>query len=263
MSDSRGVSLIIPTFNRHDMLRKSLECLKARTQYLPKEIILVDDGSEPEHIPHYEPLKIEGLVDKIVLLPHKNYARLTDAAYLAGLQHTNPEYPYIFFGTDDLLYRTGWIQVLIDMLESPWAKKYNVQIASGFSHWAASNDTATMKKIVDEMYQSADGKVQGYVAEWGGNYFMRRSFFNEMGGFVNNLKTLTVPPQYASSYEAVLQYKGLEMGWKWANTLETYVQTMALPGSSTLGNYRIIDGQLANNERYRNGIAIGILWKDE
>jgi hypothetical protein len=255
----KGVSILVPTFNRPDMLRKSLECLKARTAYEPKEVIVIDDGSDPACHPKLFQMKNDGLMNQLIVLPVKNYTRLTDGPYLEGLKYANPNFPYTHFGADDLLYRTNWVQVLIDMLESDWGKKYNVQIASGFSHWAEPGDTAKMKKIVEEMYKSADGKVEGYVAEWGGNYFMRKSFFNEMGGFTNNLKS-----SINGSYELILQYKGLERGFKWANTLETYVQTMAIAGSSTLGNYAQDEGgNLKNGNRHRNGIAIGILWKDE
>jgi Glycosyl transferase family 2 len=261
---NKGVTILVPTFNRPEMLRKSLECLNNRTAYQPKEVIVIDDGSSPDCFPYYDQMEKDKLFDKIIKLPQKGYARLTDGPYLAGLQISNPEFDYVHFGADDLLYRTNWVQVLIDMIESDWAKKYNVQIISGFSHWALPGDIITMKKYINEMYKSTDGKVEGYVAEWGGNWFLKKSYFNQIGGFVNNLKIHQVPEQYAGSYEAIMQYKGFEFGFKWANTLETYVQTMALPGSSTLGNYRRdANGQLVTNERYRDGIAIGILWKDE
>jgi glycosyltransferase involved in cell wall biosynthesis len=270
MNELKGVSIIIPTYNRPDMLQESLRNLKLRTSYEPKEIVIVDGGSEPNHVEKYQQMKNEGLYDKIILLPHRanipvhELTGCVERAYKAGIDNSNPAFPYMLLGADDLFYRTGWTDVLVDMLDSEWAEKYKVRIISGFNHWAAPGDYEKMKQYVPEMYKSKDGKVEGYVSEWGGNWFLNKRFFNEIGGFVNNLKKEKVPLQYAHSYEAVMQYKGYEFGWKWGTTVDTYVQTMARPGSSSLGNYRRDEnGQLVTNEQFNGGIAIGVNWKDE
>jgi len=251
-----GASLIIPHWNRADMLKESLMRLWERTNYKPREIIVVDDGSEAEHVAKVK--TFAHLYDKLVELPHKVYPRLTDASYLAGLAASNLAYPYVFCGADDLIYRTGWIQVLIEMLESAWAKTHNVGIVSGFNHWCLPNDAECMAKVIAEPYKSADGKVDGYCTVWGGNYFMRKDFFESIGGFENNLKS-----GRQGTYEAVLQFKSVENGWRWAVTRDTYVQTMARPDSSLLGNYRLDDkGNQITNEQYSNGVAVGVNWKD-
>ena len=262
MNESRGVSIVVPTIDRVDMLRESLTSLGNRTKHQPREIILVNAGDKNKHLPIYEQMIVNGLIDKIVFQEHKT--KLTDGAYLAGLEGSNPEFPYIHFGADDLLYRTGWASVLVDMLESDWAKKNGIKIIAGFNHWTLYNDYEKMGRYVKEMYKSADGKVEGYAPEWGGNWFFRKDFFREIGGFVDNLKKLKVPAPYATSYEAIMQYKLLELGYFWGATRETYVQTMGTEGSSTLGNYRLDNnGNKMNNEQYKNGVAIGVAWKDE
>ena len=44
MSDSYKISVVIPTYNRYDFLKRALTSVYAQT-YLPKEVIVIDDGS--------------------------------------------------------------------------------------------------------------------------------------------------------------------------------------------------------------------------
>ena len=82
-------------------------------------------------------------------------------------------------------------------------------------------------------------------------------------GFANNLNK-GIPAGTPETYETILQYKAIERGFHWGTTRETYVQTMAAPDSSTLGNYRIDEGGFRfESQQYHNGIAIGVAWKDE
>ena len=149
------------------------------------------------------------------------------------------------------------------MLERPWAKKHGVMIVSGFNHWVGVNNENGLKEIVSEIYEGPNG-VRGYCALWGGNWLMSKTDFYEMGGFENNLKKKMLSEYHKDNYELIMKYRFTENGWHWGTTVETYVQAMALPESSMLGNYRCDENNIPiTNEHYKNGIAIGVAWKDE
>ena len=119
-----------------------------------------------------------------------------------------------------------------------------------------------MTRLVPDMYKSKDGKVEGYAAEWGGNYFLRKDEFEAMGRFTNNVSA-SLPWYYQDNIEVILKERFLERNWHWGTTVETYVQTMAIAGSSLLGNYkRDSNGVPVTDEHFSNGIAIGYDWKD-
>ena len=266
---SGGVSIVVPTYNRADMLRESLINLNNRTQYIPREIIVVDGGSEPGELPKYQQLKTENLCDKIVFRAHfpKNMPgtekmKNLGNSYLAGLDVSEKSYPYIHFGADDLLYRTGWVEALVEMIDSDWAKKYNVKLISGFNHWCSPNDPVKMLQFVPETYKSKDGNVEGYAAEWGGTCFLRKDEFIAMGAFTNNVSK-TLRWDYQENFEVILHERFLEKNWHWGATVETYVQTMAIAQSSSLGNYKKDNnGNPVTDDHFCNGIAIGYAWKD-
>jgi len=275
MDKDRGVSIIVPTFNRPGLLRESLINLNKHTQYTPKEIIVVDGGSEPVEISKYEQIKAEGLCDKMEFRPYFPFfekrhrmdpgwslekMRNFSNSYLTGLDISNKNFPYVHFGADDLLYRTGWVEALIEMVESDWAKKYNVKLVSGFNHWCNPNDRVKMIQLVPETYKSKDGLVEGYASEWGGTYFLRKDEFEAMGRFKNNVSR-PIPWYYEENCEVVLRERFLERGWHWGTTVESYVQTMTQP--SLLGNCRRDgNGNPLTDEHFCNGVAIGYAWKD-
>lgn len=249
-----GASLIIPTYNRSDSLFRSLTSLQKRNTYSPCETIIIDGGSSEEHKKKIR--EMCSLYDGVIWLKHddcpSNHIGLK-RAYIKGVEASNPEYPYIYMGADDLWYRTGWLNVMVDMIESEWAKKNHVEIPTAYNHWVKLENV----KYMGELYKSADGNVEGFMMDTGGNYFMRKEFFRRIGGFEDNIG------HNRDNFETLLTDKCKKFDFKFGCTVETYIQHMAEPNSSLIGNYMYTGGCPNNNEFYRNGIGIGMLWRDE
>lgn len=94
-----GVSVIIPTFNRRDILRRTLEALEGQT-WRKFEVIVVDDGSTDgtwERLRDYERTPGRSFDLRLVRQPNLKPA----AARNAGLKHARRE--LILFLGDDIL----------------------------------------------------------------------------------------------------------------------------------------------------------------
>lgn len=65
MSNNLLVSVVIPAYNRLDLLKNSLSAFAAQTAACPFEVIVIDDGSEP-------PVVIDGLGSRFKLIRQVN-----------------------------------------------------------------------------------------------------------------------------------------------------------------------------------------------
>jgi glycosyltransferase involved in cell wall biosynthesis len=102
------VSVVIPTFNRLDLVRRALESVYAQT-YPDYEILLVDDGSD-------EPVgELAGAYPQIRLLRHE-HNRGAAAARNTGIQASDAE--FIAFLDSDDCWLPQKLQVQVELLDA-------------------------------------------------------------------------------------------------------------------------------------------------
>ena len=103
------VSVVVPTFNRRDMLLRALKSVLAQT-YKSFEIVVVNDGGEDvEDV--IAPLNRD---HNITYIRHRNNSWLASARNTA-IRHSNGK--YIAYLDDDDIYYPEHIQTLVDFLE--------------------------------------------------------------------------------------------------------------------------------------------------
>lgn len=121
----RLVSVIVPTFNRIDLLRELLESLRLQS-WRPLEVIVVDDGSTEDSIGSLAGLwdSEEGLDLHILHQPNRGPA----AARNRGLAAARGDYLY-FIDSDDLV-EPGGISLMVESLESSGAPYCVAQVRS-------------------------------------------------------------------------------------------------------------------------------------
>jgi GT2 family glycosyltransferase len=107
------VSVIIPTRNRAELLRKCLEGL-SRTDYPNPEIIVVDnDSDEPEALAYFQQLRNEGIA-VIRIEGDFNYSALNNAAVRAA----RGEF-LCFLNNDIEIIEPDWLQWLVSRAARP------------------------------------------------------------------------------------------------------------------------------------------------
>lgn len=106
------VSIIIPTFDRADMVAELAAALLGQTW--PKvEIIIIDDGSRDDTVRRIEAINVPRHGPQIMLLQQANAGPAAARNY--GLHHATGEY-ILFFDSDDLLANDA-ISVLVATIE--------------------------------------------------------------------------------------------------------------------------------------------------
>lgn len=111
MSSQKFASLVILSYKRPDMLRYSLQSLRAHTP--PSEIIVVDDGSKDECWVHLFQLAREGKISTLVLNGGNN--RGVGEGIRRGFRLAAGE--YLVKLDADLEYTDGWLEKAMMAME--------------------------------------------------------------------------------------------------------------------------------------------------
>ncbi len=109
------VSVIIPVFNRRALLQQSVQSVLAQN-YRPIEIILVDDGSDPEYKAFYQGLAQS--IDEINLVAQANTG--PGGARQLGLEHARGEFIQ-FLDSDDILWGNKLSAQVAELQANPGA----------------------------------------------------------------------------------------------------------------------------------------------
>jgi len=107
------VSIVIPTYDRPESLKTTLETIFCQS-YRNFEVIVVDDGS---HYDVAEAIK-EYPVQKLIHLPHSG----SNVARNMGYQHTRGE--YLLFCDDDVELDTRFLEKMVEALQANGDKGY-------------------------------------------------------------------------------------------------------------------------------------------
>lgn len=102
------ISILIPTRNRHDLVKTCIESIKNKTSYKNYEIILVDNNSDnPESLEYFETLKKELIV---ISYPHEfNFSAINNFA----AKHASGQI-LLFLNNDTEVITSEWLTAMIE-----------------------------------------------------------------------------------------------------------------------------------------------------
>lgn len=109
------VSIIIPTRDNYNVLRRCIESIKSKSQYTHYEIIILDNGSvSAETLNYFSSLKNEEKV-KIIRHDHPfNFSELNNV----GVAHANGEI-LLFLNDDTEVIQSDWLERMIGYAQLP------------------------------------------------------------------------------------------------------------------------------------------------
>ena len=188
--DRPKISIIIPTKDRIDLLRRCIESIQNRSSYDNYEIIIVDNMSQGEETAAY----LDGLGKsyencRIIKFNEKfNYSKLNNyAAEFARGEHL------LFLNNDIEVLNSDWLEAMLEQSQRdeigcvgakllyPDRKIQHVGVVVGWGgraehiyKWLHSNDIGYMGHFVS---------IRNYSAVTAACMMLRKSIFNEVGGF--------------------------------------------------------------------------------
>lgn len=188
--DRPKISIIIPTKDRIDLLKRCIESIQNRSSYDNYEIIIVDNMSQEEETAAY----LDGLGKsyencRIIKFNEKfNYSELNNyAAEFARGEHL------LFLNNDIEVLNSDWLEAMLEQSQRdeigcvgakllyPDRKIQHVGVVVGWGgraehiyKWLHSNDIGYMGHFVS---------IRNYSAVTAACMMLRKSIFNEVGGF--------------------------------------------------------------------------------
>lgn len=107
------VSIIIPTKNGIDLVKKCIESIRSKTTYSNYEIILVDNSSDdPASLKYFEELNASKIVNLINYPGIFNYAAINNFA----VGHTSGEF-LLFLNNDTEIITDDWIESMLEFAQ--------------------------------------------------------------------------------------------------------------------------------------------------
>lgn len=168
-------SVIIPTYNRADLLMKALESVFAQ-EFTDYEIIVVDDGSTDDTVTRLEPL-----ANRLTLLQQQN--RGPGAARNLGAKSATGEY-LAFLDSDDLWFpwTLGVYANIIDDFRRPSL------IAGSMKYFADEGELRDVTESLVKVKEYPDYLTAGVSGIYcgSGKMAVRRDAFQEVGGFIED-----------------------------------------------------------------------------
>ncbi len=109
-----SVTIIIPTRDKHELLRKCIESIQEKTTYENYQILVVNnDSKEPSALAYLKFLASTGV--KVIDYPHKfNYSIISNI----GVAETASEY-VCFLNNDTEIVSANWLSNLLDHVVQP------------------------------------------------------------------------------------------------------------------------------------------------
>ncbi|MEM7583512.1 MAG: glycosyltransferase [Acidobacteriota bacterium] len=167
------VSIVVLSWNRPRSTRSTLRALSNTPAGVPREIIVVDNGSSLQTIDELKILQSEGLIDRLVLLT-ENLG--TSPGYNAGFRAADPRSSFFTKLDNDIEMLTpDWLEELIGLLDAC----SSVGIAS----------TEIVNHVGIQELPLIRLETGQQVRDWigcpagGGGMTFRRSLYEEIGGF--------------------------------------------------------------------------------
>lgn len=118
------VSILMLTHNAPDYVRISVESVRARTEGVAFEIVVVDNASGPETVALVEELKAGGLIDTLVLSPVNT---LFAGGNNLAARHASPRATHFLLLNSDVEAKDPrWLADLLALHEAPGIASYGV-----------------------------------------------------------------------------------------------------------------------------------------
>jgi glycosyltransferase involved in cell wall biosynthesis len=183
-----AASIVVPTRDRADYLRVSLDSLLAQQVGAPFEVIVVDDGSTDE-----TPAVAERAGAKLIRMP----ARGPNAARNAGLHAAEAE--LVLFVDDDIDAPRAWLAAYLDGAERhPDAEAFGGPIRARFEGRAPRSCGREPAPITTLDLGAEDREAE---LVWSANMAVRRQAFERVGEFDEEL------PQFGEEEEWVMRLR--------------------------------------------------------
>ena len=212
---TRLISIIIPSKDNPEVLRRCIETIGEHSEGIPYEIIVVDNGSTPEN-----QAKIRRLEDRInesgcmiyVVKPMEfNFSRMCNF----GTRYANGE--LLLFLNDDIeIRRPGWLLYLSEKAKLPYVGAVGMKLlypnSDVIQHAGVVNvRVGPIHKLqycsnTETHYFGFNKGVRNVLAVTGACLMVRRELFDEVGGFDED--------QFAVSFNDIdLCYRIFESGY--------------------------------------------------
>ncbi len=171
------VTIVVPTFNRSDMLRQAVDSIIAQT-YRHWELIIVDDGSTDSTVEWIEEIADPRI--RLVRLAHSgNIGRVRNAGVAAGIG----EY-LAFLDSDDLWLPTRLESQLRALRHSGadwcYGNIRHIDVSGAPLPFRAGKFRALSGRIADHLLADETGAS---IVTW----LVRRALFDQLGGFDESL----------------------------------------------------------------------------
>ena len=183
------VTLIVPTFNRHDLLGPCIEGLLDRTDYPAIEIIIIDHASdEPETVALLARLRLEARVRIMPYTGQFNYSDMNNKA----VQQAQGE--IIGFINNDIdVIEPGWLTEMVSLAIQPVNGAIGAKLIYRNDCVQHAGIVLGMRGIAGHAFRNCGRDSLGYAARLaltanvsavtGACLVVRKSVFQEVGGF--------------------------------------------------------------------------------
>jgi glycosyltransferase involved in cell wall biosynthesis len=199
------VSVVVPTYNRADLLKRCIESLIA--QNFPKdrfEIVIVDDGSTDNTSDVVKKLQEE------ISLPVIKYFRQENKGpgAVRNLGIKNSQGPIIAFTEDDVIVDKNWIKAAL-----PYFKQPDVAGVDGLTKWEG----------VENLRLFSGNDKRNFIPC---NIFYRKAIIEEIGGFDSRFYNSHFQLYFREDSD--LAFSVLERNWKIVHVAQAVVTHPAL-----------------------------------
>ena len=181
-------TIIIPTRNAGDLVRRCIESIVDKTTYAPYEILLVDNGSDdPAALAHFHELRDCGIVRLLDDPLPFNYARINNTA----AKEARGDY-LVLLNNDTEVITHEWLTELVSHAQRPeigavgaklWYPDDTLQHGGLVLVAGAAGYAHARKPRGDHGYFGRASLIQTLSAVTAACLCIRRSLFEEIGGF--------------------------------------------------------------------------------
>lgn len=226
------ISIVIPTYNRAHLISRAIQSVLGQ-DYKDWELLIVDDGSTDNTAEVVE----DFLENERIRYIRKDNTGATHTRNV-GAQYATREF-LTFLDSDDEA-RPNWLSSYYDKIE-----KGAEVVCCGYEYYDHNGNFLEEKGIkkMGPLYQNYSGRFTN-----GGTYILKKSFFDDVGGFDENLKS-GQHSELALRLTAMFKERGIEI----VNIYKPLIKVHVHKGEKIRGNHRAMyEGVTYTLEKHRD-----------